>query len=194
MRLLPHTALGLHSLVLVSTSEACLHTLTVYGYWRNPTSTFSQPLGGLTFSSSETSCSTSAPFQVGQCPIQPVMTSRCLSAAGFRFLEHPMPTEDFRRSYVRPTDPRQTSVGFPRSAPSSRDWGGCLLYSGVVVSLRRGVCEPLATAADQPVCRLTQHCRLAQSSCPATSNYGASAKIHLRSPVQSFPGLGRVDD
>ena len=125
-----------------------LHTLTVYGYWRTPISTFSQPLGGFTFSSSEASCSTSAPFQVGQCPIQPVMPSRCLSAAGLRFLEHPVPTEDFRRSYVRPTDPRQTSVGFPRSAPSSRDWGGCLLYSGVVVSLLRSVCEPLATAAD----------------------------------------------
>jgi hypothetical protein len=59
-----------------------------------------------------------------------------------------MPTEDFRRSCVRPTDYRQTPLGFPRSAPSSRAWGGCLLYSGVVVSLLRGVCEPLATAAD----------------------------------------------
>jgi hypothetical protein len=124
------------------------HALTVYGYWRNPTSTFSQPLGGFTFSTREAACSTSAPFQVGQCPIQPVMTSRCLSAAGLRFLEHPVPTEDFRRSYVRPTDLSQTPLGFPRSAPSSCDWGGGLLYSGVVVSLFRGVCEPLATAAD----------------------------------------------
>jgi hypothetical protein len=125
-----------------------LHTLTVYGYWRNPTSTFSQPLGGFTFSSREASCSTSAPFQVGYDPIQPVMPSRCLSAAGLRFLEHPLPTEDFRRAYVRPTDCHQTSLGFPRSALSSCAWGGCLLYSGVVVSLLRGVWEPLATAAD----------------------------------------------
>jgi hypothetical protein len=87
----------------------------------------------------------SAPFRVGQCPIQPVMPSRCLSAAGLRFVDHPVPTEDFRRSYVWPTDRGQTSLGFPRSAPSSCDWGGCLLYSGVVVSLLRGVCEPLAT-------------------------------------------------
>src|SRR5437867_11253544 len=28
-------------------------------------------------------------------PIQPVMDSRCLSAAGLRFLEHPLPTEEF---------------------------------------------------------------------------------------------------
>ena len=125
-----------------------LHTLTVYGYWRNPTSTSSQPLGGFPLSTSEAACSTSAPCQVGQCPIQPVMYSRCLSAAGLRFLEHPIPTGDFRHSCVRPTDCRQTPLGFPRSAPSSCDWGGCLLYSGVVVSLPRGVCEPLTTAAD----------------------------------------------
>ena len=30
---------------------------------------------------------TPAPFRVGYCPIQPVMDSRCLSAAGFRFLQ-----------------------------------------------------------------------------------------------------------
>ena len=81
-----------------------VHTLTVYGYWKTPISTFSQPLGGFTFSRSEASCSTSAPFQVRYSPIQPVMPSRCLSAAGLRFLEHPVPPEAFRRSYVWPTD------------------------------------------------------------------------------------------
>src|SRR5262249_14999122 len=137
----------------------------------------------------------SAPFRVGYGPIRPVMTSRCLSAAGLRFLDHPVPTEDFRRSCVRPTDCRQTPGGFPRSAPSRGDWGGCLLYSGVVVSLPRGVCEPPATADSQYWLRLlTHHCRLVQSSCPATSIHGASTKIHSRSPVQSFLGLGRVDD
>ena len=98
---------------------------------------------------SEAACSTSAPFQVGQGPIQPVMTSRCLSAAGLRFLEHPVPTGDFRRSCVRPTDGRQTPLGFPRSALPSCNWGGCLLYSGVVVSLPKGVCEPPATAVSR---------------------------------------------
>ena len=64
------------------------------------------------------------------------MPSRCLSAAGFRFLDRPVPTGDFRRSYVRPTDLSQTPWGLPRSAPSSCDWGGCLLYSGGVVSVQ----------------------------------------------------------
>src|SRR6266511_420316 len=91
----------------------------------------------------------SAPFQVGQCPIQPVMASRYLSAPGLRFLDHPVPTEDFRRSCVRPTDRSQTPLGFPRSALSSCNWGGCLLYSGVVVSLPRGVCESPASADHQ---------------------------------------------
>jgi len=123
------------------------------------------------------------------------MASRCLSAAGLRFLDRPIPTEDFRRSCVWPTDLDQTSLGFPRSAPSSCDWGGCLLYSGVVVSLPRGVCEPPATAADRSrsACRPTiavwfSH-RVRQ-----LPNYGASAKIHSRSPVQSFPRLSHIDD
>jgi hypothetical protein len=63
------------------------------------------------------------------------MPSRCLSAAGLRFLDHPLPTGDFRRSCVRPTDLGQTPSGFPRSAPLRADWGGCLLYSGGMVSL-----------------------------------------------------------
>jgi hypothetical protein len=79
--------------------------------------------------------SMSAPFEVGYRPIQPVMTSRCLSAAGLRFLDHPVPTGDFRRSCVRPPDLGQTPLGFPRSAPARADWGGCLLYSGGMVSL-----------------------------------------------------------
>src|SRR4030095_14932563 len=89
----------------------------------------------------------------------------------------------------------QTSLGLSRSAPSSPDWGGCLLYSGVVVSLPRGVCEPPAPeSCALSVMLLTRHCPLAQSSCPAPAIHGASPKIHWRSPVQSFPGLGTVDD
>jgi hypothetical protein len=78
--------------------------------------------------------STSAPFRVGDSPIQPVMPFRCLSAAGLRFLDRPVPTETSRHPYRGRTDLGQISVGFPRSAPSSCDWGGCLLYSGGVVS------------------------------------------------------------
>ena len=39
-------------------------------------------------------CLTSAPFQAGYYPIQQVMYSLCLSAAGLGFLKHPAPTED----------------------------------------------------------------------------------------------------
>ena len=39
-------------------------------------------------------CSTSARFRVGYGPIQRVMDSPCLSAAGLGFLKHPAPTED----------------------------------------------------------------------------------------------------
>ena len=39
-------------------------------------------------------CSTSARFRVGYGPIQQVMDSPCLSAAGLGFLKHPAPTED----------------------------------------------------------------------------------------------------
>ncbi len=36
-------------------------------------------------------CFASAPFRVGYCPIQRVMDSPCLSAAGLRFAKHPFP-------------------------------------------------------------------------------------------------------
>src|SRR5262245_65635333 len=105
------------------------------------------------------------------------MTSRCLSAAGLRFLDHLLPPGDFRPSYEEPTDRGQTPWGFPRSALSSCNWGGCLLYSGVVVSLP-GTCghsRPLqATSAGLSL--LTHHCRRYQSSCPATTIHGASTK------------------
>jgi hypothetical protein len=58
-----------------------LHTLTVYGYWRDPISTSSQPLGGFPFSTSEAACSTSAPFQVGDS-----LSSRLCIPGAFRRL------------------------------------------------------------------------------------------------------------
>ena len=44
-------------------------------------------------------CLTSARFHVGYGPIQRVMYSPCLSAAGLRFLRHPVPTEDLALPY-----------------------------------------------------------------------------------------------
>src|ERR1043166_1806797 len=62
------------------------------------------------------------------------MPSRCLSATGFRFLALPVPTEPSSHSYGGCTDHGQIPLGLPRSAPSRPNWGGCLLYSGGVVS------------------------------------------------------------
>ena len=69
------------------------------------------------------------------------MDSPCLSAAGLRFLDHPIPTEGlgvpcgsltgraaYRAAFF------QTSLGLRRSAPMSCDRGGCLLSTGGVVS------------------------------------------------------------
>jgi hypothetical protein len=70
-------------------------TVAAYGYRENPTSTFSQPLGGFSIAVGAISCPTSAPFRVGYYPSQPVMASRCLSAAGLRVLRPPFPTEEF---------------------------------------------------------------------------------------------------
>jgi hypothetical protein len=58
---------------------------------------------------------TSAPFQVRHRPIRRVVISPCLSAAGLRFLavlSHWSLSATLRRAYC----PRQTPVGFPRSA------------------------------------------------------------------------------
>jgi len=64
-------------------------------------------------------------------PVRPVMSSRCLSAAGIRFLGHRFPLVGFCLPYGRLTDGgRQTTSGFPRSAPARRDWGGRPLCPG----------------------------------------------------------------
>jgi hypothetical protein len=76
---------------------------------------------------SEPTRPTSAPFRVRQSPIQPVMSSRCLSAAGLCFLGLPVPAGDWPP--LRSVDclTRQPPTGFPRSARSRGDRGGCWL-------------------------------------------------------------------
>jgi len=44
------------------------------------------------------------------------MDSPCLSAAGVRFLRHPVPAVDLARSCDGVTGWLQTTTGFPRSA------------------------------------------------------------------------------
>ena len=70
----------------------------------------------------------------------PVSVSCCLSAAGIRFLDHPVPLEisAFLTVGLPSTDSRRRGPqpGFPRSARVRHDRGGCPLYPGAVVSSR----------------------------------------------------------
>lgn len=46
------------------------------------------------------------PFGLGIGPIQQLMVSLCLSAAGLRFLQPPVPAEDLALPYGRVSDPK----------------------------------------------------------------------------------------
>lgn len=98
----------------------------------------------------EATCSTSACLHSRYDRIQPVMHSRCLSAAGFRFLEHPPPAGEFSLPHGRLTGLRQTPTGLSRSALLRRDWGGCPLYSGTGVS-QSGALRSLTFGATKSV-------------------------------------------
>ncbi len=122
------------------------------------------------------------PFSVGIRPIQPVMHSRRLSAAGFRLLGHLLLAEDFRPLCSRPTRLRWTSSRLSRSAPIE-------IQTGWVPSILRG--RGVRAESRVLLGSLTQNCRVNHPS--ATFNDGASTKIHLRSPVRSFPCPDRLD-
>ena len=72
-------------------------------------------------------CSTSARFRVGYGPIQQVVYSLCLSAAGVGFLEHPIPAEELTRSYDGATNISiRPHRGFP--VPHTGDTAGAGAY------------------------------------------------------------------
>ena len=112
------------------------------------------------------------PFGAGRHPIQPV--SRCLSAAGFRFLGHHPPAGEFRRACAGPTvaGPRQGyHVSHDREAA-----GVDVLYTAGARCLRA------------PIARGSIGCPIvAASAVTATSPNAASSRLHLRSPVRSPP-------
>ena len=70
------------------------------------------------------------PFGLGRSPIQQVMGSLCLSAAGLRFLQLPTPAEALAFPCGRVTDLRQTSTGLSCSAFVRCGQFRCLLYTG----------------------------------------------------------------
>jgi hypothetical protein len=74
-----------------------------------------------------------------------VPPSRCLSAAGIRFLGPPVPAGELSSPRGRPTGHRMTGArtptGFPRCARTRSDWGGRPLYPG-----NSGVLRPLVAS------------------------------------------------
>jgi hypothetical protein len=130
--------------------------------------------------------STSAPFLGGQCPIQPVMPARCLSAAGLRFWDPPVPTGVFGRPYGWRTDRSQIPLGVAtfRTIETRLRWGPSILRGrGVPIGNIWG--SPATEAGALPVMLLPPHGRLAfQSSCPATS---ISALSRIRAVMELFP-------
>ena len=65
-------------------------------------------------------------------PATHVPVSCCLSAAGIRFLGHPVPAGEFGLPHGRLTGQRsaRTPTGLPRSTRARYDRGGCPLYPG----------------------------------------------------------------
>lgn len=133
-------------------------------------------------------------------PIWPVMDSRGLSAASFRFLDHRVPlgccislATDLLSYGRSPIFHRQSPSGFPRSARVRCDWGGCRLYSGVLVSSYRPGEMPVSCMCEKDHMILTHYHRLCYPSSPVTLANEASSTIHSRSPVQSFPSPVQAD-
>jgi len=118
-------------------------------------------------------------------PIQPVMDSRCLSAAGLRFLDLPTPTEEFCRpcgwltgislrphwGYHVPHLGATTGEG-ALSTPGS--W--CPLIQGLDCIIHRDLYASLF---------LTHYYRIHHH--PGNHSITKPTRVHSRSPVQSSP-------
>jgi len=105
---------------------------------------------------------------------------------GIRFLGIPVPGREFRVPYGRPTGTAPRRPGpcpvFPCSARVRYDRGGCLLYSGAVVSSRSAMGLRSAPAVSQrPAVSSASHIP------PAEVTITKHAEIHLHSPVRSSP-------
>jgi hypothetical protein len=105
---------------------------------------------------------------------------------GICFFGIPVPGREFRVPYGRPTGTAPRRPGpcpaFPCSARVRYDRGGCLLYSGAVVSSRSAMGLRSAPAVSQrPAVSSASHIP------PAEVTITKHAEIHLHSPVRSSP-------
>ena len=98
----------------------------------------------------------SASFRIGYCPIQPVMLSRRLSAAGIRFSQHPLPTGELAVPRGSVTGQGQTPLGLSCSAFVRSERVRCLLYAGAY-GARAGFCEA-------PFSCVAHYCRISHLS------------------------------
>ena len=111
-----------------------------------------------------------------------------LSAAGIRFLDHPVPLEI--SAFLTVGLPRRSTrrlgpqPGFPRSTRVRYDRGGCPLYPGAVVSTRATRNEPLGTRRF-PTASPTALLRQPIDRASAVTRH--QPRVHSRSPVRSSP-------
>ena len=84
------------------------------------------------------------------------MISRCLSAAGIRFSQHPLPTGELAVPYGSVTGRGQTPLGLSCSACVRCERLRCLLYAGAY-GVRTG-------AFEIPFSRMTRDCRIVHVS------------------------------
>ena len=122
------------------------------------------------------------PFGLGIRPIRPVMISGFLSADGFRFLRHPLPTGGLGFPYGSLTGwlfTNQTPLGLPRSTQSSCNPDACLL-------ILRGMGGVFLALSARKSCSLyPQHRRINPFHRP--SAYRSLPQIHLSSSAGSSP-------
>jgi hypothetical protein len=127
---------------------------------------------------------TSAPFRVRHRPIQPVMSSRCLSAAGFRFPGLPLPlggSPSLRLAYCSTSRPRRGS-----HVPHGRDATGVgACTTGVRHGVPGGRVPPFGR-------RSGIGCRSPTSACqplsPTVTGLNAGS-LEFTRPVFPWPGF-----
>ena len=112
--------------------------------------------------------------------------SCCLSAAGLRFLRHPVPPRGFRPSYDRPTAP----------PAGGADPSGVSMFRTRETRLAQGaLCTPGAAVPTRPVVLPAAACRISTASpcrpglqpAPGRIIDEASARVHCHSPHTSLP-------
>ena len=119
-----------------------------------------------------------------------VPVSRCVSAAGVRFLVILCPPRSWASLAVGLPAKGRTQTGFPRSARTSCDRGGCPLYSG-----DHGA-RPDRSRSPASACRITA----TRPYAPPQPSIDAGLcitkhqpRVHTNSPVRSSPRLTLPD-